>query len=214
MTDVTIQFEAGTKPAAASSTDGGRPTLQGVWIEQRKEGPFAIATDSYKLVEVPVRITDGELPKDNDKRDKDGNKSPLWLPAEVVADATKHKRGGRVRVTDSAYEPQDGFGQPRNYTYRRETDGIGPRGLNESSVRMPDRDKLWPTEDRTTFKVGFNARFLADVAKAIGGEKTGIAIEFDVTHIKKGQNTKPIVVTPLRSTPGARALLMPVRIDL
>lgn len=212
MTDVTIEFEAGTKPAAASSGDGARPHLQGVWIEQQKKGPVAIATDSYKLVEVPVRITDGELPKA--KRNKDGNKSPLWLPAEVVADATKQKRGGRVRVTDSAYEPQDGFGKPRNYTYRRETEGIGARGLNESSVRMPDRDKLWPTEDRTTFKVGFNARFLADVAKAMGAEKTGIALEFDVTHIKKGQNTKPIVVTPLHSAPGARALLMPVRINL
>lgn len=210
MTDVTIEFEAGTKPAAASAGDGTRPNLQGVWIEQREDGPVALATDSYKLVEVPVRIADGGLPKD--PRNAEGKKTPLWLPAEVVADATKYKRGGRVRVTDDAYEPQDAYGKPRNYTYRRDTDG-NLRGVNESSVVMPDRDKVWPSEGKT-FKVGFNLRFLADVAKAMGATSTGIALEFDVSNIEKGQNAKPIVVTPLHSASGARALLMPVRINL
>lgn len=192
MIEVTIHFPGGSKPAAASSTDEGRPHLTGVWIEPG-DSPgeaFAISTDSYKLAKIPVTY-EGKLPEGKPDH-------PLWLPADVVKDVTRRKSGGSVRVTDKTYEPQ----HDARIMYRRSAD---------DEKKIVNHNALWPEFGKDSeFEFGINAKLLLDLAKALGGGLNAVAITVDTSKTLKAMRVRPLG----GPTPDARGIMMPVRVNV
>lgn len=133
------------KPEASASKDQTRPVLTHLYLRITGEGDARIgrleATDSYKLVSIPVEVEDG---------DTEG-----FIPVEVLKAARKASRGSSaVQI-----EANGGLVIEDGTTYPRPEPGTWPK-----------TDQLIPT-DTTEFEVGLSARFLWDLAQAFGDDR-------------------------------------------
>jgi DNA polymerase III sliding clamp (beta) subunit (PCNA family) len=185
-----MQVPANSKIEKAVSKDQARPVLTdpALVIDESGETPagYLCATDSYKLVMIPVELEAGDVA------------GPV--PLEAVKAAIKDCHG-HVHANGSAALP-DGRSYPR------------PNG------QFPNALALMPTDDPTTkrFEVGVSAKYLADVAAAMGTET--VRLSFLVTD--EGIQLRPILVTPLHGScargsrspvEGAKAIVMPIRLS-
>jgi DNA polymerase III sliding clamp (beta) subunit (PCNA family) len=180
-----MQVPANSKIERAVSKDQSRPVLTdpALVIDESGETPvgYLCATDSYKLVLIPVELEEGDVA------------GPV--PLEAVKAAIKDCHG-YVHANGAAALP-DGPSYPR------------PDG------KFPDALALLPDTDARRFEVGVSAKYLADVAAAMGTET--VRLSFLVTD--EGIQLRPILVTPLAgagkrgAVEGARAIVMPIRLS-
>lgn len=138
-----------SKPEAVVSKDQTRPVLTHLYlrIEETEEGRKGTleATDSYKLVRIPVEVEDD---------DTEG-----FIPVEVYKQARKvsSKTLGAVEVkANGSLDLQDGSSFPRT--------------MEGQFPRTGELMNLAPSE----FEIGLNARFLYDLAQAFGEDTVRI----------------------------------------
>ena len=145
------------------------------------QGSKLIATDGQRLVAIPVELEEG---------DSDG---PIDCSAFKLSRKTssgekfsKISANGCLKV-----ETKDGeITMPRK---------------NLEGYSFPQWQKVLPNPDRGGIKIGLNAKFLYEIAQALGGDRVVIEI-LDATSpiVVKGSNENYIE--------GSIGVLMPVRI--
>jgi hypothetical protein len=188
------------RPDKVASKDQTRPILTTLNLRLKRSGAkgtgkvtggFVEATDSYKLVRLPVEFEEGDEPKAG------------LLPAEMFAG----KRVDDIRLDDGQVVVSQGT----------ETRTI-PRPDNVGR-EFPDVDKLLEPvlAELGEFKVGLNAKYLYDLAQSMGTETVVLCF----CAGKKGHEPnglRPILVLPDASSAGTftkdgpLGLLMPIRI--
>lgn len=170
---------------AVATEKSGRYVLQHVHLKTDPDGSrWLEATDSYKLVRVPAEQADD---------DADG-----LIPAAAFVEARKVRTGGSVSsTTDGAV------------SYTLKAGGTAATRLGEG--QFPKSEQLFPV-DEPVFTVGLNARYLLDIAEALGANLDNVVIAFapDKGDPSKPSALRPMVVTGQQSE--GKALLMPVRI--
>ena len=145
-----------------------------------------IESDGSAFLEATTSYVLATIPVTIDETDVAG-----FVPAEALAAARKAKQG-ELACNGSVTAPR-GDSYPRY-------DG-----------QFPDSSRLYP-EAPPTFTVGINARFLYDIAQALGSDIVVLRFQGDAA----GANPlKAIIVEPANGTgvSGARGLAMPVRVD-
>lgn len=183
-----IQLPSKAKPSRALAPKRElRPVLESAWIEVRDGTPTIAASDSYKLVLLPVTVLDGEL-------------EPGAISAEALKAAEK---SGRF-VYDEYVEPTSALGAKNGVLFRKPDVSERPKWVGIE----------FPEEPKQPFRVAINAKFLHDIAEALGARHGSVTLTFDLANAKRDSDgkgwEKPIVVEP--TTPnGGKALLMPVR---
>ena len=143
------------------------------------QGSKLIATDGKKLVAIPVEREDG---------DSDGpiDCSAFKLSRKTSSEFSKISANGCLKV-----QTKDGeITMPRK---------------NLDGYSFPQWQKVLPNPDRGGIKIGLNAKFLYEIAQALGGDRVVIEIlDADSPIIVKGSDDHYIE--------GSIGVLMPVRI--
>jgi len=197
-----MRYSFNSKPPkvkAACSSDASRPVLTYAYLDA--ERAELQATDSYIAVRVPVELEPGD--------------ASGFVPCEALERSRKRDAGslrlngsadvmGEYQAADSPEPPLASFARP----------DLG---------QFPNLPALWP-ETPVSFRVGINAKFLLQVAEALGAEDTAVTLEFH-GYGPDGHTPNPlraIVVQPHRGTTGredpvlgikqAEGLLMPIRV--
>ena len=150
------------------------------------------ACDSYKLVQIPVELDEG---------DTEGT-----IPVEAVTQGRKAAgRNPQMPVILADEEKVHVAGNGADITFERPRDGQD----------YPKTQQLFPDDEQLgDFEIAVNAKYLYEMAQAYGDDVV------QLRFTKGGANgdispLRPIIVTPNAPKPefdGARGLLMPVRI--
>lgn len=177
------------------SKDGTRPVLQHAHLIRSGRTWQLLATDSYVLAVVPVKVT---VPKGC----KQPNPAPI--PPEALLRAEKH--GGLICHPDS-WEPcnRNGEGIGIRWTAGeqcKKATGLSKKATGLISVYHNNQ----PEADSPTFTVALGADLLLRLAVATGGPSKQVRLTFQADA-----PLKPIQVAAENSD--VRALLMPVRIN-
>jgi hypothetical protein len=186
------------RPDKVASKDDTRPAMTHLFLRLRRAGKKGTgkviggmieATDSYKLVRLPVEFDDTDEPTEG------------FLPAamftgkQVIAMTV---RNGEVAVTN--------------------TDGVRTLERPDMNGRTyPDVDKLLDPilENMGPLRIGLNARYLYELAQAMGDDT--VVLGFSRHGRGSFNNLRPMLVLPGTSSTtterdGPLGVLMPIRL--
>lgn len=195
------------KPEKCASRDESRPVLTTVNLRVVKPAGdvqpatdtspetfepgsgFLEATDSYKLVRVPVELEPGDV---------DGLISVESLQAARKSD----RHNPRLSAGEASADIPGGASYPRPFGGQfPNVDSLVPAGA-------------WGTKSTTVWEIGFSAKLLYELAQGLGSD--GVRISFQPSPDGTEPNPlRPITVRALRDgDPDAVGILMPIRLTL
>lgn len=182
-----IDLPSKAKPSKVVSKDKTRPHLCNAYVEERDGETVLIATDSYKLLILPVS-------------------AEATTATFISLDALKAiEKSGRGEVGEFL-EPLDKLGNANGVLFRK-PEGDRPKWA----------DLEWPDEpepkDRLT--IGLNAELLLELAQGMAATHHGVKLTIDLSKVNRTKDgkfyEKPYVVEPVGSGHG-RGMLMPIRV--
>lgn len=187
------RIPSGVKVEKVCSRDVSRPVLAAPAIVEWEGGRALAATDSYKLVVVPLADADGlEV-------------GPLSL--ELVRAAVKDAHAEITSTGAGGVTTLEAVGDTST---RANVDG-----------QFPDVGRLFP-DAVTSWEVGLNARYLFELAQSMGSDVVAVSfVPASASEPAGAPNVlRPMFVRPSGHTsgrsaspvPGARGLLMPIRV--
>jgi DNA polymerase III sliding clamp (beta) subunit (PCNA family) len=186
-THVALVLPKGCKPSKVISKDKTRPVLCGVGLHVEGGDLYAVATDSYALVMIPLP---GEFT---------GEELTALHGVIIPADAVKVWEKGKMLQVRPAYTAE-GISHPVTIT----VEGVSYPGVEG---QFPKVGELIPDGYGvdTLGAIALNPKLLEGVAQGLGA-KQGVQLDFIAP-------TRPIRVTD-RSTnavKGCKAIVMPIR---
>lgn len=189
------------KPSKVLSKDKTRPRLTAAYLRNAGDGMRLEVTDSYRLAVIPV----------------EGDTSTC-SEGYIGADALKAiEKGTTNRHVDFvANGTVDVF----------PGDGSAVKFDRPDPGDYPNIEQLLGDPPAATFKVGINAKFLHELAQALGNAE-GVELTFDADRIHPGAGSsyaRAIGVRPLSSVVNCvsraggddepRGLIMPIRVNV
>lgn len=174
------------------SKDDSRPTLRCAYLDVDRQ--VLEATDSYRLASIAVEIEEDDV-------------SGL-VPAEALAALKKATKRGYPEPSLHCWK--------QVVVLRDERQGIRQEWTRPEG-QFPNIPSLIPSEDvRHEFRVGLNAKMLADLAAGLGSEKDTVVLQFVQGAGNDPNPHRPILVSvPGHTDPESGApvgLLMPVKV--
>jgi len=183
-----VKFDAKYKPELAASDDQTRPHLANVYLDAKNKR--LVGTNGHVLVSVPVQSDGGEVSADHPD-DTSG-----FVSKEALK-AARESGDGIVRANSHLYTSDDrSFPRP---------DGDG--------CTFPPYAKVIPEKEDSDIVIGVSAKYLVEIAKALGygsakSKNMGLKL-----RIKPSDLLGPITVTvATEDDDGAVAIIMPMRI--
>lgn len=168
-----------------ASKDKSRPVLSCAYLDTERQ--VIEATDSYRLVSIPVEIEEGDvsglIPIEAMKAFQKAHKKTAIYPSLVC-------RETEVELVNH----YDGTAQ----TWKRKVEGT-----------FPNVPELIP-EDVHPFRIGLNAKLLGDLAAGMGTETVEIQFVAD-RESREPSALRPMIVRPLADR-AVTGILMPVRL--
>jgi hypothetical protein len=184
-----VRLPNGVKPSKVVGRDSTRPELTQAVLLQQDDTWVLMATDSYRFLRLSVEADEGEQP------------GPISRKAMKAAEKTGCFAAGEH------IEPLDKNGEPNGGMLFRRPDELAPKWSRHW-------DSLCPAEpsDKDKLTLGLDARFLFEIAQALGTEV--VQIEIDLAQVTNGTYLKPYVIKGAGGPSAGQALLMPVRVNL
>lgn len=155
-----MKFPTNSKPELCISKDKHRGSLSEPYLDTESDIPMLVTTDGHRMTAIPVEADKAEHG---------------WINPNAVKAARKlakksEKAGiscnGTLTVTDGTQFP-------------RSTD------QSTGFSRFPNWRQIIPAKDRPiNFRVAFNAKFLAEIAEALGSDEVILEFESNTTAIK------------------------------
>lgn len=179
--------------AKVCGKDASRPVLMACYLDADRA--VLEATDSYKLVSVPVEVAEGDV----------SGLIPAAAVAALVKTCGKRSPGGILDCSDAGrVSLADGSGVFQTW----------PR----PDGQWPDIPRLIPAEDaRSGFQVRLNAKLLLELAQGLGGEDVTLTFTRSGDHEEgEGVGYFPAALRPIvvhnGSVDHGVGVLMPIRI--
>lgn len=177
-----MRIDKDHKIELCASHDECRPHLLHPQLDV--ENKRLMATDGHRLVILPVELDDGDV---------SGPVSREAIKAARKGPLAKSKAGGVIAIN-------------ANGSLAIEQGPTFPRPDNES---FPPVDKVVPNGKNHTVVVGLNARYLWEIAQALGT----VNVRIEIAPAEAGKPMlDPIVVTTNGDRDAGVGVLMPVRV--
>ncbi len=182
---------AKAKPSKTTSKPkDARPTLENGELTFINNQWVLSTIDSFRLVRLVLSV-------------KDDNTTDALTPGVISQDALKAiEKSGGFRATETEIIPVTPQGVEVGLRFARNTVG-----------KFPDTEQQLPELDGQEFTVGLNAKYLYEVAVALGAEKDNVQLTFVSGADKLPNNQRPIVVTATGNRGENKSVLMPIRVS-
>ncbi len=177
---------ANVKPSKVLSKDKGRPLLCSANLQETPEGGWELAVcDGFKLARVPLEIN--------------GSLDDVIVAGEISADALRaiEKGAARAFTANGTVTPRNRYGSVAGPSFPRNT------ALGE----YPNLERLTPDKDPAAFSIGLNAKYLHELAMALGSDVVQLTFTIDAAGVPMA--TRPMHVASHLDN-GGRGVLMPV----
>jgi hypothetical protein len=189
-----LKLPGKSKPSKGCSKDQSRPHLTRATIRKLAKGKAEmITTDAYKMVVLTLEV--------------EGKVVAMQVPAEALKAV---ERARQFEVQNGHVIPLGKVGESLGVLYEHPKEKP-PEFVKTLDKADADFAAIAP-ENRFTF--GINAKFLLDVAQALGAPYGGaVQVTIDLSKAVGGSYNHPLRVVAQHGAEDGRAYLMPIRVE-